>query len=167
MMLNQEEKLAVLKSYEVKPVKTDWGTRIEERQTVGGRAPEADEIYRIDFELVSNGTVWVRKMGKDRGGQFLMSTTVYSKDFKLDESLKLLESRGWTVRRYIFQYDGEPFNPGARAFRGQPWPIRRMDVIKDMRDKMTEFSYQRRGESGFKTADGLELARGLDLAYDL
>jgi len=75
------------------------------------------------------------------------------KDFELVAFLKIVESIGWTVR----QWDN-----GARAFKGEPFPIRSATQIIKIRDRLTAEAVR----NGGTHPRGLDL-KNLDLAYDL
>ena len=75
------------------------------------------------------------------------------KDYDVEAFLKILEYYGWKIRRW---------DNGARAFRGEPFPIRSAMQIIKVRDRLTAEATR----NGGTHPRGLDL-KTLDLAYDL
>lgn len=150
-------------------IKNEWGTIIlRELPPMGGREPEPDEIYRIDFEIQPYAkNIKVTKIGKDAGGKTLISYTYYEPGFEMGLALDFLEVRGWKIREYLFEFNDEPFFPGARAFRHKLYPIRRRSAIDHMRGKIELFkqSMISKGKEPFKGLNST--GRNIELMYDL
>ena len=148
--------------------KNEFGTIIE-KSNIG----QDGEIDRIDFIFLPDHTVMVKKISaygtgmKEPGTQ---ATTIlrYAEGFNFDDALSVLEKRGWEIRRYIWKYNGENYQPGARAWKNGATPIRNRDEIKRMRERLIQ-------ESGIAIRQGREIyggrvvssQAGFDLAYEL
>jgi hypothetical protein len=76
--------------------------------------------------------------------------------FDVDAYLKTLEDAGWTIRRWQFPR----VSNGARAFKGEPWPVRSKTEITSKRDEYRE-KLMRYG------ADSTVDLSSVDLAYDM
>lgn len=74
-------------------------------------------------------------------------------DYDVPAFLDRLQARGWSVRSWP---------GGARAWLGNPWPVRDASEIIRMRDRLEEEAWRNNGVHP-RFGD----ARSLDLAYDL
>lgn len=148
--------------------KNEYGTIIE--KSTGGQDGEID---RIDFTFMPDQTVMVKKISKygtgfKEAGSIATTILHYAEGFNFDDALKVLESRGWEVRRYIWNYSGENNYPGARAWKYGAVPIRDRQRIKELRERLIQ-------ESGIAVRSGREIYggrvvsshTGFDLAYEL
>ena len=111
------------------------GFTVEMAHAGVGRALRG-EITRVDFVREHDG--WLVKKfpigwsAKTRP----LTTETKPADFDLESALAWCQSHGWTV----YRWDG-----GARAWKGQPKPIRDRATILTMRRKLTESLWK--GES--------------------
>jgi hypothetical protein len=133
--------------------------------------PKDEEVYRIDFKYRPTMECWtVIKLAKDaETGELLTVRITYGNDFKLQDVLNYLEQRGWSVRNFMFEWNGEPYLPGARAFKGQPWPIRKREEMQRMRSEIKNHISERiaSGQIAFKGAPYGGFTGGFNLAFDL
>jgi len=111
---------------------------------------------RIDF-LESNGRVLVSKFRHVSGRSDQPHGEAYELDRPLQEALDWCRENHYT----IYEWSG-----GARAFRGEPWPIRSSRAMKTLRDRMEqEANAAMRSDPGtWHKAESLLL---FDLAYCL
>lgn len=93
------------------------------------------DIMRIDFKLSSNGDITVIKYNANNR---LLESITY-RNFNLSGAEKWLNSHGWTLHDFRFNYFGGPVMPGLRAWRGDPQPIRSKEDIKTLRYKINMF----------------------------
>jgi hypothetical protein len=119
---------------------------------------------RIDFHMLSDGRCVVVKMHRDddelRDIPHSHEIKAANDGFDLDTALEWCEEHGFTVL-WWWNEDGHKC---ARAFLGEPWPIRRNFEIKRLRERL-EGSWTQ----GFHKNPGkwqrIERLIGMDLAF--
>jgi hypothetical protein len=89
---------------------------------------------RTDFQRLSDGKVIVNKMhrSEDKRRDIVHSSEVKDNDFDLDDALAWCEANGYTV---LWWWD-EHKRKCARAFLGEPWPIRTVHQIRLKRNEV-------------------------------
>ena len=82
---------------------------------------------RIDFEKMADGQVIVVKMRKNGARDIPTAHEIKATDFDLQAALDWCRENGYTVHYWRY---------GARAWRGEPWPIRTMHQIVKLRRRL-------------------------------
>ena len=105
---------------------------------------------RIDFVVTEAGT-FVTKLWTVDGRDVAPDGAEVKAEFDLDNAVDWLQRHGYTVRRWP---------TGARAWKGQPWPIRTRSQIRRRRAEV-----ERLAMSGYYGSDSCVI--GLDFALDI
>lgn len=104
-------------------------------------------ITRIDFALTGAESVIVNKIDDlSAAGRAIVVESNPKPASEFEKMVKWCEENGWTVRRFL------PL--GARAWKGEPRPVRDSSSIRRKRDDLTRYPIP-----------GLNVV-ALDLAYD-
>ena len=109
---------------------------------------------RIDFELLDDRSTIIVKMRRNGRRSIPTAHETKAADFDLDAALDWCRKNGYTVHNWHW---------GARAWRGEPWPIRTMHQIIKLRRKLeenwrTEFHRNPGKTTRFDTLLSLDLA---------
>jgi hypothetical protein len=122
----------------------------------------ATSTQRIDFTALSDGRVVVTKMHRDPEGRRDVphGTETKPAGFDLDAAIAWCEANGYTV---LWWYDGAG-NKSARAFRGEPWPVRRNWEVKRLRDQLND-AWLRQFHQEPGKWHPIERLLGMDLAF--
>jgi len=123
-------------------------------------------IDRIDFSMLADTdgavSVIVQKLRRapEQRRDIPVATETKPPDFDLDAAIQWCEENGFTVY-WWYDLDGHKC---ARAFKGDPWPIRRSWEILRLRQKLDEaWASQFRKNPGKSWP--VERLLGMDLAY--
>jgi hypothetical protein len=116
---------------------------------------------RIDFVMLPDGRVTVTKMHQteDRLRDITHGHEVKPVGFDMDEALTWCRANGFTVM-WWWNVDGRKC---ARAWKGEPWPVRRNWEIANLRKRLEqEWVNSYRHNSGWYK---LERLLSMDLAF--
>jgi hypothetical protein len=125
----------------------------------------AQRVDRVDITLLANGTVVVSKYEhRTNEPDRLIRTEIKQPEeqFDVEWATGWLKDHGFTVHAWPAHPAG--VSAGARAFRGEPWPIRTRGQILKRRQEIE--STVRRWQHKNPDADGPSLL-GRDFAFDL
>jgi len=105
---------------------------------------------RIDFTVTSENVIIIKFYRAD-GRDHPLPAEIKPAGFDLAGALAWCERNGYTIRRWP---------QGARAFKGEPWPIRAKAQIRKRRDEVESLAQRGYLPSGFYYG-------GLDFALDM
>jgi hypothetical protein len=119
-------------------------------------------IDRIDFQALPDGRTIVTKMvqSEDRLRDIPHTHEVKPAGFDLDAAIRWCDEHGFTVM-WWFDLEGRKC---ARAWKGEPWPVRRNWEIVKLRTRLeSEFMQQFQENAGKRWP--IERLLSMDLAF--
>ena len=117
--------------------------------------PAVDKPKSVRIDVVKSPRAVVIRCYPEgwKDGQILSDYREEPADYDVDAFLARLRDRGWSVRTW---------GNGARAWLGEPWPIRSTNEIIRLRNRLDDEAWR---NQGIHPVYGD--ARSLDLAFDL